>query len=93
MDLITLDAVQDTSQEVSCQYSRSILNTGIILTKGYFVSTHTNLEYYFSTFSTVKIWYNTVKILLAKYGDNIKNTARILSLYFSGSIVPCTQCQ
>jgi hypothetical protein len=32
------------------------------------------------------------KILLAKYGDNIKNTARILSQYFSGRIAPCTCC-
>jgi hypothetical protein len=32
--------------------------------------------------------YDTVKILLAKYGDNIKDTTRILSQYFSGS---CTQ--
>ena len=43
-----------------------------------FASIHTNLEYCFSTFGTVKIWYHTVKILLSKYVDNIKNTVSIL---------------
>jgi hypothetical protein len=88
----SLAAGQDTSEEVSCQYCGSTLNTIIILTKGYFASIYTNLGYYFSAFSTVKIWYNTAKTLQAKYVDNIKNTVKILSQYFSGSIVPCTQC-
>ena len=56
-----------------------------------FASIHTNLGYCFSTFSTVKIWYHTVKILLSKYVNNIRNTVSILPQYFSSSIVPCTQ--
>ena len=58
-----------------------------------FASIHTNLGYCFSTLSTVKIWYYTLKIvLLSKYVDNIRNTVSILPQYFSSSIVPCTQC-
>jgi hypothetical protein len=89
--LHSLAAQQDTSEEVLWKYCGSTLNTVIILNKGYFTSMHRNLEYYFNAFSTVKIWYNTVKIPLVKYVDNIRNTVRILSQYFSGSIVPCTQ--
>jgi len=40
-----------------------------------------------------KIWYNTVKIPLVKYVDNNRNTVRIPSQYFSGSIVPCKWTQ
>ena len=82
---ITLAAQQDTSEEVLWKCYGSV----IILTKRYFASIHTNLGYCFSTFSTVEIWHHTVKILLSKYVDNIRNTVSIPQ-YFSSSIVPCT---
>jgi hypothetical protein len=54
------------------KYHVSILNTVIILAKGYFASIHTDLEYYLSTFSTVKI--------LSKYGTILSKQSMVIIL-------------